>query len=85
MVLQRLLAGAVTISEQKDHLYLALQCLQHEHLAFLLLACTVSLGSQEPATSGGSTLLCRGDGGIVDYLCPLAQIEDLTLRILNSL
>lgn len=86
MVLQRLLAGALTISEKKDHLYLeALQCLHHKCLAFYssCLTCLI-VGSQEPGMSGGSPLLCRGDGGIVAYLCTLTQIKDLILRIPNS-
>lgn len=85
-MLQRLLAGALTISQKKDHLCLkALQGLHHEDVAFHspCLHC-LNVGSREPDRSGVSGLLCRDDRGILAYLCTLTQIEGLVLRILNS-
>lgn len=70
---------------KKDHLYLkALQCLHHEDLACHSCLHCLTVGSQGPDVSGGSTLLCRDNRGILAYLFTLTLIKDLILWILNS-
>lgn len=77
----KVFAGAVKISEKKLCLK-ALQCLQHEHLAFhsSCLHCFM----WAPKTCCVLRIRCAEVLGGFWLICALTQIEDLILRILNS-